>query len=94
MKFKTNPSPENINETKLDIPSKKLKKIFLENIHVQNKLQYQSKNSLELDKSINTLINYPSQGNLNATSEKRIANLIAENFAQAFSNKFSPINST
>ena len=38
-----------------------------------------------------TLINHLSQGNINATSEKYIANLIAQNFAQLTSIKTTPI---
>ena len=39
------------------------------------------------NKNINNPINHLSQGNINATSEKHIANLIAENFAQVSSTK-------
>ena len=65
-------------------------KILLEKLHLKNKAQYHSKNNLELykeNKNINTLVNHLSHGSTNATSEKPIANLITENFAQASSTK-------
>ena len=46
------------------------------------------------NKNINNPINHLSQGNTKATNEKHIANLIAENFAQMPSTKFTKINLT
>ena len=46
------------------------------------------------NKNVNNPINHLSQGNLKATNEKHIANLIAENFAQVSTKNYSnPFNS-
>ena len=93
-KFKTNPSSENLNKykqqrakTRCTIKEAKRSsgRTFISKINSNTN----PKKVWDFMKRVtsNLLVNHPSQGSRRATSEKHIANLIAENFAQVSSTK-------
>ena len=74
-------------------------KILLENFHLKNKLWYQPRNNLELNKKkyqtkTSTLQYITPPKETQTPQVKNIANLITENFAQAASAKNYSTNST